>query len=138
MTVLDISGAALERSKARLGAKAGKVGWMVANVTKWTPYISWDIWHDRAAFHFLTDRAPQKAYIAALTAATRRGATVIVSTFGPDGPEKCSGRTVARYSPGALADRFGSDFALIAEETDVHTTPGGGEQRFSYVMLKRR
>jgi SAM-dependent methyltransferase len=138
VTVLDISGAALDRSKARLGKDADKVGWIVADATRWTPTRTWDIWHDRAAFHFLTDRASQKAYIAALTAGTRPGATVIVSTFGLDGPEKCSGLTVERYSPGALADRLGSDFALTAEETDIHKTPWGTEQRFSYTVFKRR
>lgn len=138
LTVLDISRAALERSKGRLGRNADKVGWVIADVTLWTPARTWDIWHDRAAFHFLTAPASQSAYIAALTAATRLGAMVIVSTFGLDGPEKCSGLAVARYSPGALTDRLGSGFALIAEETDIHTTPWGTEQRFSYTVFERR
>ena len=138
VTILDISGAALDRSKARLGKDADKVGWIVADITRWSPARTWDIWHDRAAFHFLTAPGSQKAYIAALTAATRPGATVIVSTFGLDGPEKCSGLTVARYGPGTLADCLGSDFALTAEETDIHQTPWGTEQRFSYTVLKRR
>ena len=138
VTVLDISGAALDRSKARLGRDADKVGWIVADVTLWAPTRTWDIWHDRATFHFLTAPGSQKAYVAALTAATRPGATVIISAFGLDGPEKCSGLTVARYSPTALADRLGSDFALTAEETDIHKTPWGTEQRFSYTVLKRR
>ena len=81
VTVLDISGAALDRSKGRLGKDADKVGWIVADITRWAPTRTWDIWHDRAAFHFLTAPESQKAYVAALTAATRPGATVIVSTF---------------------------------------------------------
>jgi SAM-dependent methyltransferase len=137
VTVLDISGSALDRSKARLGGKAASVGWIVADITRWTPLRTWDIWHDRAAFHFLTDPAAQTAYIAALTAATRPGATVIISTFGPDGPERCSGLAVERYGAEALARRLGPAFALIADETDIHTTPWGTEQRFSYVVLKR-
>ena len=138
VTVLDISGAALDRSKARLGKDADKVDWIVADITRWSPARTWNIWHDRAAFHFLTTPGSQKAYIAALMAATRPGAMVIISTFGLGGPEKCSGLPVERYSPGALADRLGSDFALTAEETDIHKTPWGTEQRFSYTVLKRR
>jgi SAM-dependent methyltransferase len=138
VTVLDIAGSALERSKARLGKTADRVGWILADVTRWMPERTWDIWHDRAAFHFLTDLTSQQAYVAALTAATRPGATVIVSTFGLDGPGKCSGLAVERYSPGTLARRLGSDFALIADETEVHKTPWGAEQRFLYVVLKRR
>ena len=138
LTVLDISGTALDRSKARLGKDADKVGWIVADITRWSPTGTWDIWHDRAAFHFLTAPGSQKAYVAALTAATRPGATVIVATFGLDGPEKCSGLAVERYSPGALADCLGSDFALTAEETANHKTPWGTEQRFLYTVFKRR
>lgn len=138
LTVLDISGSALERSKARLGKDAGKVGWIVADVTRWTPARTWDVWHDRAAFHFLGNAESQAAYIAALTAATRPGATVIISTFGRDGPEKCSGLAVERYDPEALARRLGPDFTLIADEAESHTTPAGTEQHFSYAVLKRR
>jgi SAM-dependent methyltransferase len=138
LTVLDISASALERSKARLGEHSGKVGWIVTDITRWTPNRTWDVWHDRAAFHFLGDPASQSAYVAALTAATRPAATVIISTFGLDGPEKCSGLAVERYSPGMLASRLGPDFTLTADEAESHTTPWGAQQRFSYAVLKRR
>jgi SAM-dependent methyltransferase len=139
VTVLDISRLALKRSKGRLGkASADKVGWMVVDVTRWVPPRTWDIWHDRAAFHFMTDAASQAAYIAALTAATRPGATVILSTFGEDAPAKCSGLAIERYSPGALGRALGPDFEPVAAETEIHRTPGGAERPFSYAVLKHR
>jgi len=110
----------------------------VCDVTSWTPPRTWEIWHDRAVFHFLTERSQQDAYIAALTAATRPGATAIFSTFALDGPEKCSGLPVQRYSPETLACRLGPDFALAGQESETHKTPSGSEQRFSYAVLKRQ
>lgn len=138
ISVLDISESALSRSKARLGEKAAKVDWIVADITQWKPQRRWDVWHDRAVFHFLTERAHQDAYIAALTAATAPGATVIMATFALDGPEKCSGLPVQRYSPALLADRLGPAFRLTADASETHVTPWGSEQRFSYAELKRR
>ncbi len=139
VTVLDISRLALKRSKARLGkAAADKVGWMVVDVTRWVPPRTWDIWHDRAAFHFMTKPASQAAYIAAVTAATRPGASVILSTFGEEAPAKCSNLPVERYSPGALSRALGPDFASVATETEIHRAPDGIERPYSYAVLKRR
>jgi len=138
LTVLDIAEPALSRSKARLGRDADEVHWIVADITRWTPSRTWDIWHDRAVFHFLTEQAQQDAYIAALIAGTKAGATVIMATFALDGPEKCSGLLVQRYSPETLTSRLGSAFALTAHANDTHKTPLGLEQRFSYAVLKRR
>ncbi len=117
---------------------ADKVGWIVADITRWTPPRTWDIWHDRAVFHFLTERPQQDAYIAAIFAATHPGATIIISTFALDGPEKCSGLPVQRYSAESLAARMGTAYALTAYAEEVHTTPYGTDQRFIYAVLKRR
>jgi len=138
LTVLDISQMALQRAKARLGKSADKVEWIAADLTRWMPGRTWDIWHDRAVFHFLTERAQQDGYIAALTAATRPGATVIMSTFAPDGPEMCSGLRVQRYAPATLADRLGRSFALTGQAGEMHKTPSGAQQHFIYAVLKRR
>lgn len=138
VTVLDIAEPALERSKARLGKDAGKAKWVVADITRWTPVRTWDIWHDRAVFHFLTERPQQDAYVAALDAATRQGSTVIISTFALDGPEKCSGLPVQRYSPETLSNRLGAAYALIDRAEETHKTPWGSDQRFSYAVLKRK
>jgi SAM-dependent methyltransferase len=138
ITVLDISEAALARSRARLGDRASTVDWVVADVTAWTPKRQWQVWHDRAAFHFLTDTERQDAYIAALTRATAPGAAAIIATFALDGPERCSGLPVQRYSPQTLADRLRADFELVSGAAENHITPAGAVQRFSYTLLRRR
>lgn len=137
VTVLDVAEAALAKSKARLGAAAGKVSWIVADIAHWTPPRQYRVWHDRAVFHFLTDSARQDAYIAALEAATEPGATAIVATFALDGPAKCSGLPVQRYSPQTLAARLGRSFRLIDAARETHATPGGSAQHFSYAVLRR-
>ena len=137
LTVLDIAETALAQSKVRLANRAAEVSWIVADVTKWKPLRSYAIWHDRAVFHFLTEPADQDAYIAALKAGTRHGATVIVATFALDGPARCSGLPVQRYSAETLARRIGPPFRLTAQATELHRTPSGTEQRFSYAVLRR-
>lgn len=137
VTVLDVADAALAKSKARLGAAKSKVSWIAADITTWKPPRHYQIWHDRAVFHFLIDIARQDAYIAALEAATETGATAIMATFALDGPEKCSGLPVQRYSPQTLAVRLGRSFRLIDEARETHLTPGGSAQHFSYAMLRR-
>jgi SAM-dependent methyltransferase len=137
VTVLDISEAALARSRDLLGDGAARVRWIAADITQWTPDRQWDVWHDRATFHFLTDAARQDAYIAALTHATPSGAAVIIATFALDGPEKCSGLPVQRYSPETLARRLGPDFMLVSGTPEAHVTPKGATQRFSYALLRR-
>jgi SAM-dependent methyltransferase len=138
LTVLDIAEAPLERSRARLGKAAGKVTWIAGDITNWTPPRTWNVWHDRAVFHFLTERAQQDAYIAALTVATRPGATAIFATFAHDGPDRCSGLPVQRYSAESLASRLGPAFTLIGQARETHRTPSGAEQRFSYAVLRRQ
>lgn len=138
LTVLDISEIALGRSKTRLGASSGKVSWIVANITQWQPPRAWNIWHDRAVFHFLTDVRDQDAYIAALKYGTASGSAVIMATFALNGPERCSGLPVQRYSPATLVARLGPDFKLYAEAAETHPTPFGTTQEFSYAAFKRR
>jgi len=137
LAVLDISGVALERAKARLGGDAATVEWIVADVVRWQPSRTWNIWHDRAVFHFLTEPASQDAYIAALHAGTTAGSHVIMATFAPDGPEKCSGLPVQRYSPQSLAERLGAGFGLYAQDRESHATPFGTSQAFSYAAFRR-
>jgi SAM-dependent methyltransferase len=138
LTVLDVSQAALNRSKERLGRLAKKVSWIAADITKWKPSRTWDVWHDRAVFHFLTATEDQDAYIAALEAGTKQGSVIVMSTFALDGPERCSGLPVQRYSPAALAARIGDRFQLISEASESHATPWGTIQDFTYVVLRRR
>jgi|SRR5579864_921916 len=138
LTVLDISEVALDRTKARIGEAAAKVTWITADITQWQPQRTWDVWHDRAVFHFLTDRAAQDAYLAALKQGTVPGSAVIIATFALGGPERCSGLPVQRYSPTTLSARFGPDFVLYAEAGETHPTPFGTTQEFSYAALRRR
>lgn len=137
LTVLDISDVALSRSRERLGAEADKVAWIVADITRWKPERQWDIWHDRAVFHFLTEEAGQDAYIAALKAGTRAGSHIVISTFALSGPEKCSGLPVQRYSAETMAARLGRDFALKTQESETHPTPFGTTQDFTYAVFRR-
>jgi len=138
LTVLDISEVALTRSKARIGADAARVDWIAADIVAWQPQRTWDLWHDRAVFHFLTEEAAQDAYIAALRRGTVAGSAVIMATFSLSGPERCSGLPVQRYSARSLAERLGADFALFAEAEETHATPFGTTQAFSYAAFRRR
>ena len=138
LTVLDIAETGLSRTKARLGAEADKISWIVADITEWQPQRTWKVWHDRAVFHFLTESEAQDAYIAALKRGTAAGSSVIIATFAPNGPERCSGLPVQRYSPATLATRLGADFALYAEDEESHATPFGTTQQFQYAAFRRR
>lgn len=137
VTVADISPGAMALARERLGAAADRVAWIEADLARWTPPRRYALWHDRAAFHFLTTEAAQDGYLAALRAGTLPGAAVIIAGFAPDGPERCSGLTVTRWSPGALATRIGAPFALEHAETETHPTPAGRVQRFAWTLLRR-
>jgi len=133
VSVLDLSAAALEVAEGRLGDQAGKVRWIVGDVTQADlPEQAFDIWHDRAVFHFLTEPGQRAAYVAQVRKAVRPGGHVIVAAFGPDGPTRCSGLPVVRYSPGALHDQFGNAFELVESLGEAHHTPGGVIQQFVY------
>jgi SAM-dependent methyltransferase len=138
MTPLDLSGAALVRARERLGARANEVTWLEADVTQVElPSRAFDVWHDRAVFHFLTAPEDRARYAAAAATALRPGGTVLLATFAPDGPTHCSGLEVGRYSPEGLAEELGESFALVRGFGDVHYTPAGREQRFSVAVLRR-
>ncbi len=138
LTLLDISEVALSRTRDRIGAAANNVAFIVADITRWKPSRPWDIWHDRAVFHFLTDSGAQDAYIGALKQGTVPGSTVILSTFAMTGPEKCSGLPVQRYSADTLAARLGPDFALYTKGTEQHHTPFQTTQDFIYAGFHRK
>ena len=138
MTVLDLSGAALARARARLGTKAADVTWLEADGTLVElPAAAFDVWHDRAAFHFLTVPEDRNRYAEAAAHAVRSGGGVLVATFAPDGPTRCSGLEVARYTPEELARELGNAFSLVRGFSDVHHTPAGHEQRFTVAVLRR-
>jgi SAM-dependent methyltransferase len=137
LTVLDLSAAALDAAKARLGKKAQEVRWEVADFTRWNPPGRYDIWHDRAAFHFLTDEADQSAYAARVKQAVNSGGHVIIGTFAPDGPERCSGLPIVRHDAASLSAILGPDFKLIDERRHDHVTPWGAMQRFQFGTFRR-
>ena len=138
LTVLDISEAALAVSARQLGPRAGDVAWIVADIIGWTPPRAYGIWHDRAVFHFLTDAVGRAAYVAALSEGVRSGGHVILATFAPDGPDACSGLPVRKYSAAQLAQELGPDFALLHDWHELHRTPGGAVQSFTWCVFERR
>lgn len=137
ITVLDISAEALEIAQQRLGQRAGSVNWLEANITQTTlPGHKYDVWHDRAVFHFLTEREDRNRYIHAVREAVKPGGHVIVATFASDGPERCSGLEVTRYDSQSLHNEFGADFELLDSTHEDHHTPFGTEQKFIYCYCR--
>ncbi len=138
LTVLDIAEAPLESARRRLGAdRAKRIQWIVGDVTKWSPAERFDLWHDRAVFHFLVDAADRAAYRDALLRAVKPGGHVIIATFAPDGPTKCSDLPVMRHDAASLAAFLGSSFKLIETSRDDHVTPWGAVQRFQFSRFQR-
>jgi SAM-dependent methyltransferase len=137
VTVLDLSAAALEASKARLGERAGRAQWLVADVTTWDPSRTYDIWHDRAALHFLTEASDRAAYIARLKQGLKIGGHTIIATFALDGPEKCSGLPVMRYDAARLEQTLGPEFKLLQSHGNDHATPWGSHQQFQFSLFQR-
>ncbi len=137
VSVLDISETAIRVARERLGARAANVHWIAGDVTR-VPLEPqrYEIWHDRAVFHFLTDAESRAAYVAQVNRAVKRGGYVLVATFGPEGPTKCSGLDVVRYDAEGLHDEFGAPFVLVDSGTEVHTTPFGTTQQFLYCLCK--
>ncbi|MBW9064009.1 class I SAM-dependent methyltransferase [Rhizobium herbae] len=136
VTVLDLSAAALETAKARL-ANADRVRWVVSDVTTWTPDRQYDLWHDRAAFHFLTTAEEQQAYVRVLVHALKEGGKAVIGTFAPDGPETCSGLPVARYDAEGLQAVLGVRFRLAATRRYQHVTPWGSVQNFQFSTFEK-
>lgn len=137
VTILDLSVEALAKARARLGARAEGVRWIAADVTTFEPAERYDLWHDRAVFHFLTSPVDRAAYVTALEHALAPGGHAIVGTFALDGPERCSGLEVVRYDAPGLAAALGASFALVEAVRQEHLTPAGKVQAFTFVRLAR-
>lgn len=138
ITVLDLSAAALETAKARVGTRAAKVHWLQADVLEAAlPAQTYDVWHDRAVFHFLINPEQRHAYVQKVLDAVKPGGLVIVATFGEHGPTMCSGLPVMRYSANQLHAQFGEPFTLLGHEEETHHTPTGNVQQFTYCLCRK-
>ena len=137
LSVLDISEAAIEFTKRRLGAKAQQVNWHVGDITRYNfGEKKFDLWHDRAVFHFLTDPAARQAYVDLVRSSVKPGGYVLMATFGPNGPLKCSGLDVVRYDDAQLRHEFGDGFELMGSELSDHHTPMDTNQQFLYCWFR--
>jgi SAM-dependent methyltransferase len=137
ITLVDVSRRALEKVCDRLGDEARGVSVVNQDVLTWVPERRYDVWHDRAVFHFLTERADRERYIEVVADAIRSGGTLVLGTFAEDGPTSCSGLPVCRYSADDLADTFAPSFAMVGHEREEHLTPSGTTQSFTWVALQR-
>ncbi len=137
VSALDVSAEALEASKARLGERAPRVSWFVSDVTLWQPHRTFDLWHDRAVFHFLSSPDDREAYRSVLERAVAPGGWTIMATFALGGPLKCSGLDVTRYSEADLDEYLGPAFHMEHSFTRVHTTPSSAEQEFQWMVFRR-
>lgn len=139
LSVLDLSGAALARSRERLGPSASGVEWLEADVLEvQLPRAGVDVWHDRAVFHFLTSADDQRRYVEQVRHTVKPGGYVVIATFAEDGPTHCSGLEVRRYSPESLQATFGSCLELLRSSRETHVTPAGKEQAFVYCVFRVR
>jgi SAM-dependent methyltransferase len=138
LTVLDLSRAALEAARERLGSRAAAVRWLEADITKvdLAP-LEYDLWHDRAVFHFLTGEGDRAAYVRAVLRSVKPGGHVIVATFAEDGPAQCSGLPVVRYNAHLLHSEFGESFTLLDHQAEEHRTPFGTIQKFIYCYCRK-
>jgi 2-polyprenyl-3-methyl-5-hydroxy-6-metoxy-1,4-benzoquinol methylase len=137
VTVLDISRTAIDANKKRLGDACEQVHWVAADITQDDlPRSRYDVWHDRAVFHFLTAPNDRVAYVRQVARAVKNGGHVIVSTFGPEGPTRCSGLEVVRYDAESLHREFGVHFRLLGSSTELHQTPFGTTQQFLYCYCR--
>jgi SAM-dependent methyltransferase len=137
LSVLDISEEGLSHLKKRMGCRATGIHWVVADVTLWTPDRIYDLWHDRALLHFLTEAKDQSAYAAALRAALKPSAIAIIAGFAPGGPEKCSGLPVVQHDHASLGALLGTEFEFVETREEVHLTPWNTEQAFRYHVMRR-
>jgi len=137
INLLDISESALAVTRRRLGERAAQITWLAGDVTTIDlPSQHYDLWHDRAVFHFLTSIADRQAYVRQVAHSVKSGGHVIVASFGPEGPQKCSGLDVVRYDPASLHNEFGPHFQLLHHLTEHHMTPAGALQQFVYCSCK--
>jgi SAM-dependent methyltransferase len=138
LTVLDISAVALEAQRELLGPEGSEVALLRADVTEFLPARRWDLWHDRAVFHFLTGEERREGYRKVLEGSLQEGAHAVIATFALDGPERCSGLSVQRYDPTGLLEALGPRFQLVRHLEEKHVTPHGGTQSFVYTVLRYR
>ncbi len=137
VTVLDLSAKAIEAAKTRLGDRAAQVHWIVGDITEVElPHHAYAFWHDRAVFHFLRDADARRRYVAAVRHALKPLGHVVVATFGPEGPLRCSGLDVVRYDSDGIHAEFGGAFRKVSSTTEVHATPWGSEQQFVYCYCR--
>lgn len=137
VTALDLAMSGLEIARRRLGPRGAIPTWHAADLLRWRPARPFDIWHDRAVFHFLTKYEDRRRYRDTLMASTAAESLVILATFAPDGPTRCSGRTVERYSADALAHEIGAGFDVVLSDREAHITPTGVAQPFTWLVLRR-
>ena len=135
--VLDISAKAIERAKSRLGKNAGKVNWIVSDITEFAPSIQFDFWHDRAAFHFLTTEDKIEKYVRIAEQAIKKNGYLILGTFSENGPQKCSGLEIKQYSQASMSSRFEKEFERIKCFEETHITPFKTTQRFLFSSFKK-
>ncbi len=138
VTLLDISQNALQRVKTRLGPAAAQVQWVVRSVTDFEPQRRYNVWHDRAVLHFLTDAADQEKYVAALRRSLISNGFAVIATFAIGGPKQCSGLDIVQYDAAKMSTLLGADFELVDTVTEVHKTPASKDQLYAYFKLRRR
>lgn len=137
VSVLDISAKALEKSKARLGKRAAQIEWIEADITQVSlPENHYDVWHDRAVFHFLTAAEDRQKYVEQVLRSLKVGGHIIVASFGENGPQKCSGLDVVRYNPETMHNEFGNNFNLVESLSEAHETPFQTTQEFIYCYCR--
>jgi 2-polyprenyl-3-methyl-5-hydroxy-6-metoxy-1,4-benzoquinol methylase len=136
LTVLDLSPTALNYSKARLGASCPQVNWIETDVLEFKSDKPFDLWHDRAVFHFLTEKSDREKYVSVLKKSLKSGGYLILASFAPDGPEKCSNLPVCRYDAALAGKELGEEFKLLCEDNEIHKTPWGTQQKFNYCLFK--
>jgi ubiquinone/menaquinone biosynthesis C-methylase UbiE len=138
ITVLDISASALQVAQKRIGSQANVVTWLDADITQvQLPYQFYDVWHDRAVFHFLTRASDRQKYVEAVMHSVKAGGHVIVATFDIDGPSRCSGLEIVRYNSDSLHNEFGDKFNLVHSTSESHETPFGTKQKFIYCYCRK-
>ena len=137
ISVLDISEKALQYTKERLGSLADKITWITEDVTTFNPTANFDLWHDRAVFHFLTEKEDREKYVSAVKKSLKKDGYLIIATFAKDGPDKCSNLPVRQYDLALVQEELGNDFQLVRETFETHVTPWGKPQKFSYFLFKK-
>lgn len=137
ITVADISAIAMEEARSRLGTPSDRIAWVEADLRDHDFGRPFDLWHDRAVFHFMVEASDREGYIGTLRRSLLPGGHLILATFGPAGPTACSGLPVQRYSATSLADTLGADFKLLSYRLEEHRTPSGASQQFLYAHLRR-